>query len=124
MSRLSAFLIGPELYWLIVYFAMVALAKANVPPSKSIDHLIENLYLIIPLLALISCLIWYMPGVEHNWLIMRLWVAGLIGGHLSLTKGLAGFSEQGPGIGTAYLVGIMLLLPALAAGSILIKLLK
>lgn len=124
MNRLTALLIGPELYWLIVYFAMAALAKANVPPSKSLDGIIENLYLWIPLLAIVSFAIWYLPGAERNWLLVRLWIAGIIGGHLALSKGLAGYSDQGPGIGTAWMVGVGLLIPALIGGTILVKLIK
>ena len=42
-------------------------------------------------------------------------------GHLALEKGLSAHSQQGPDIGTAYLVGLLLVLVALGIGTILVK---
>lgn len=110
-------LIGPELYWLIVYLMAKALAKANVSNDKSLDQLLESLWWILPIVALLSFALWWVPGAPRGgWLIVRLFIAGLVGGHLALAAGLAGHSEQGPGIGTAYIVGIGAIGAALVLG--------
>ena len=122
MQRLSPYLLGPELLWLLLYGLVSILAKANVPPSKSMDNLLHNLYLLIPLVALLVFSLWYFPAVEKDWLLLRVWIAGIIGAHYCLDKGLGAYSEQGAGIGTAYIVGIMIVFCVLVAGSIFVKL--
>jgi len=49
------------------------------------------------------------------------WVAGLFGAHYALEKGMSAYSDQGPGIGAAYIAGISLAMFALVAGSIFVK---
>lgn len=61
------------------------------------------------------------PAVEKRWLLLRVWVVCLVAGHFALDKGLGAYSEQGPGIGTAYILGILLLFGALIAGSIFVR---
>lgn len=97
------------------------LAKSNAAPPHSLDKFIENMYLWVPLAVLLTFSLWYFPGVEKNWLLLRVWIACLVGGHLLLDAGLKGHSEQGPGIGTVYMVGIGLNFIALVAGSIFVK---
>lgn len=121
MSRLFQLLAGPELLWLFIYGAVTVLAKSNVPPTKGMDRFIELLCIWIPLLALATFVLWYIPVVEKQWLLLRVWVVCLVAGHFALEKGLGAYSEQGPGIGTAYIVGILLLFGALVAGSLFIK---
>ncbi len=117
------FLIGPEIPWLLINLGALLLAKANVPPSKSIDNFIENCWFWIPLLALLTFALWWVPGVEKRWLLLRVWLVCLIGGHFALEQAMRGYSQQGPGIGMGYLAGMMFLFIVLVAGSIAVKLL-
>lgn len=121
MPKWMSLLIGPELIWCVIYGAVALLARANVPPTKTADNLIGQLYLIVPLLAILTFALWFFPGVEKNWLLLRVWVAGLFGAHYALEKGMSAYSDQGPGIGTAYIVGISLAMFALVTGSIFVK---
>lgn len=121
MPRFLQLLIGPELLWLIIYGGATALAKLNVPPSKTIDNLIVNSAYIIPVLAALTFSLWFIQPVEKNWLLLRVWIACLVGGHLALEKAMSAYSEQGPGIGTAYIMGMIFLIVALIAGSIFVK---
>ena len=114
-------LLGPELLWLLFYGAAHLLAKANVPPSKALDDVIVNLSWGVPLLALLTFVLWYVPVVEKQWLLLRVWVACLIGGHLVLEKVMTAYSEQSPGIGMAYIMGITCQMVALIAGSIYVQ---
>jgi hypothetical protein len=115
------YLLGPELYWLLIYGAATIVAKANVPPTKPVDNFIENCWFYIPLLVLLTFGLWWIPAVEKNWLLLRVWIACIIGGHLAIEKVISAYSSQGPGIGMGYLAGMIFVFVFLVAGSIFIK---
>jgi hypothetical protein len=121
MSRILQLFIGPEFLWLLIYAGAALLAKLNDPPSKAIDKLIENSWFYIPVLALLSFGLWYAPGVEKNWLLLRVWIASVVVGHYAMEKAMGAYSVQGPGIGMGYLAGMMLLFVILIAGSVFVK---
>ena len=121
MARILSYIIGPELIWMLLYGAVTLMAKSNVPPSKSMDNLLESLYLYVPLATLLIFSLWYFPAADKNWLLLRVWIAGVLGAHFVLDKGLGAHSEQGPGIGTAYILGMGLVFFALIAGSVFVK---
>lgn len=117
------YFLGPELLWLLIYGSSVLLAKANVPPTKAIDNFIDKLWFLIPLLALLTFALWWIPQVEKNWLLLRVWISCVLGGHFTLEKALAAYSTQGPGIGMGYLAGMLFLLIILVAGTIVVMIL-
>ena len=114
------FLIGPELFWLLIYVAARLIGKANVPPTKAIDAFIENCYFWIPLLTVLVFALWYVPVVDKKWLLPRVWIVSLLGCHFALEKMLSYYSTQGPGIGMGYLAGMMLEFAVLVVGSIFV----
>lgn len=118
MSRYFQLLIGPELIWALAYGVALWLAQANHPPTKLMDKIILQTSNIAPLLVLLSFLLWYVPGVVRPWLLLRIWVAGVLGSHFFLETAMDHYSKQGPGIGTAYMVGILFSLFILIAGSV------
>jgi len=115
------FLIGPELLWLLIYGGANLVAKANVPPTKAMDDFIEKCWFYVPFLVLVTFALWWVPIVEKNWLLLRVWVVVIIGGHLVLEKVMNAYSSQGPGIGMGYLAGMILLFFLLLVGSIFVK---
>ncbi len=121
MPRFFSLLFGPEILWLGLYWAAAFLKKANQPTSHPMDKFIDGLYLWVPLLVLLTFGLWYVPAVEKRWLLLRVWVVCLVAGHFVLEKGMSAYSQQGPGIGMGYLVGIILVLAALCAGSLFVK---
>jgi hypothetical protein len=62
------YLAGPELFWLILYAAAALLGRVNSPPSRAIDDFIDKLWILIPLASLLVFGLWWIPGVEKNWL--------------------------------------------------------
>ena len=119
MNKLTHLLIGPELLWVAFYFIVVLIIKMTNSPIKSMDHFWESTAYIIPfILVTITFLSYYFPGVIRDWLLLRIWIAGLVGGHFVLDKSLNAYSEQGPGIGTAYMMGLIFIFIVLVAGSI------
>ena len=122
MNKLSHLLIGPELLWLFFYLVVFAIIKATSSPIKSMDSFWLSTAYIIPLILIpLTFLLYYAPGVTRDWLLLRIWIVGIIGGHIGLNRSLLANSEQGPGVGTAYMMGIIFLILALIAGSIWAK---
>ena len=119
MNRLLHFLIGPELLWVVYYAIVVIFIKLSHSPVKSMDSFWLSMVYIIPLVLLpLSFMLYYIPGVIRPWLLPRLWLAGIIGGHFVLNKALIAHSEQGPGVGTAYMMGMIILFIALVGCTI------
>lgn len=114
------YIIGPELLWLLAYGAARLLAKTNMPPSKAIDGFIDKCWFYVPLLVVVCFAMWWLPMVEKRWLLLRVWIACIVGGHFVLEKIMGAYSEQGPGIGTAYLVGMILQVFLLIVGTVII----
>ncbi len=119
MPRILQLLFGPELIWLL-FFAVISLLVKLYAPSKSFDNFLEYFYAYVPLASLLVFALWYVPGVEKNWLLLRVWVAGILGGHYVLEKGLDAYTTQGPGIGMGYLAGMLLLFFLLVLGSVFV----
>ena len=115
------FIIGPELFWLILYIIATIIAKGNAPPTKAMDDFIESCWYWIPLISTLIFALWYIPTVEKNWLLLRVWIVGLVGGHFVLEKAVSAYGKQGPGIGMAYLAGLLFIFIILIVGSIFIK---
>lgn len=118
---MTRFVLGPEFFWLLLYMGATFLGAANTPPSKPMDDFIESLWFWVPAASLLVFGLWWIPSVEKNWLLLRVWIFGLLGGHLVLEKSLSAYSNQGPGIGMGYLAGLILLFVLLLVGSLFIK---
>ncbi len=111
---------GPELCWLLIFVIGAGISKSNLKPNFVFDDLIEYSWVYIPILAFLSMGLYWVPFINKNWLLLRLWVSGLILGHFALITLLNAYSQQGPGIGAGYLAGIILLIAALLIGTILV----
>ena len=122
MNKLSNYLIGPELLWVLFYFIVLLIIKTSNSPVKSMDSFWVNTAFIIPLALIpLTFVLYYLPGVIRPWLLLRIWFVGIVGGHYVLNKSLSAHSEQGPGVGTAYIMGMGFMFIMLIAGSIFAK---
>lgn len=122
--KIMKYILGPELYWMLVFIISVLLSKSNGGPTYAYDHIIEASWLIIPILALLSFCLFYMPEVGKNGLLIRTWLSGIIAGHFILLALSIAYSQQGPGSGMTYLAGMIFLFVALVIGSMFVSLLK
>ncbi len=119
MNKLSNFLIGPELLWIFFYMIVLLVIRMTNSPIKTMDSFWVNTAFMIPLVLIpLTFLIYFIPGSIHKWMLLRIWLVGIIGGHYVLNKSLQAHSEQGPGVGTAYIMGIGLVFIMLVAGTI------
>jgi hypothetical protein len=122
MNKLPQLLIGPELLWFFFYLLVLAIVKLTSSPIKSMDEFWVSTAYIIPLILIpLTFMLYYVPGVIRDWMLLRIWIVGLIGGHIVLNRSLLAHSEQGPGVGTAYMMGMGLMIFTLIAGSIWAK---
>lgn len=120
--KILKILVGPEFWWIILYVLSRVLAWANKKSNFVYDGVIENVWFYVPLLSAMIFGLYWMPVVEKNWLLARIWISGIIMGHYVLETLLESYSQQGPGIGMGYLAGMLLLFIILVAGSIVVKL--
>ncbi len=123
MTRPLQILLGPEILWIVIYLAITLLVKFSSAPVKSMDATWISMAYLIPFVGIfLTFAFYFLPGLEHNWLLLRVWIAGLFGAHYALEKALKAHTEQGPGVGTAYIMGMIFVIIMLIVGSIFIKL--
>lgn len=111
------FILGPELFWLIAYWIAVFLAAKNKSPNHTFDSMIEQSWFWVPVLAFLSFGLFWVQIVETKWLMGRIWLSGLLACHFILELLTEAYSDQGPGIGMTYLVGMIFVFIALLVGS-------
>jgi hypothetical protein len=121
---MTSFIAGPELYWLLLYIVAVFIARANVPPQKALEQFIDTCWFWVPVMALLSFALWWCPAVEKDWLMLRIWLSGLVGGHFTMEKLMKAYSTQGPGVGMGYLAGLLFIFALLVVGSVAIFILS
>ncbi len=118
---MTRYLLGPELFWLLMYAAAIFLGKANTAPKFPLNDFIDAMWLSIPAVSLLVFGLWWIPSVDKNWLLLRVWIVGIVGGHFVIEKAFNAYSQPGPGSGMGYLAGMMFLFISLVAGSIFVK---
>jgi hypothetical protein len=120
MNRFTNYLLGPELYWLILYVLVSLLIRITHSPVKFMDEFWIRISVLVPLVFLpLSFGVYWLSFVPKKWLLLRLIIAGVLGTHYVIEKGLNAYTNQGPGVGTSYMVGILLMLMVLFVLSII-----
>ena len=115
------YIIGPEIIWLISYWMIILPAKLKVTIPKAWDNFIETIWFWMPVFTLLNFILWWIPAIEKHWLLPRVWITALIGGFFLFENITNAYGKTGPGIGTGWMVCIMLMLLVLIAGTIIIK---
>ena len=82
--KILKILLGPELFWIILYGVAVLLARANKKSGYAYDAIIENAWFYIPLLSVLVFGLYRIPYVEKNWLWLGISIASIIIGHFVL----------------------------------------
>ena len=119
---MAKYLLGPELIWLGIYGVSKIIAKSNVGPNYSADGFIDKSWFWVAILAFCTFALFLVPSIPKNWLFLRIWIVCFFMGHFILETLCEAYSKQGPGIGMAYLTGMIFIIITLIAGSILVKL--
>ena len=116
------YLIGPELLWLFAYGIIVLPVKMNRAITKGIDNFIETIWFWMTVFALLTFALWWIPAVEKNWLLLRVWITCLVGGLYLFEKITDAYGKTGPGVGTAWMASAMFLVIALIVGTVVVAL--
>jgi hypothetical protein len=58
---------------------------------------------------------------RKNWLLLRVWIFGLVRGHFVAEKTISAYGNQGPGSGMGYLAAMIFVFFWLLVGTVFIK---
>ncbi len=118
---MKRYLLGPEIIWMLFYIILIFPAKMGWEISSGFDNFLETIWFWMPVLALLTFALWWLPTAEKNWLLLRVWLTCFIGGLYIFEKTMDTYGKTGPGIGTGYLVCAMFIFIVLVIGSIIVK---
>lgn len=115
-------LLGPELYWALVYGAAHVLAARNVPPTPAGNALLERLWWLLPLLAVpVSFAALAVPGANRWVVLARIVLVGLVGVIAAATR-ITGAVDHGDtrnsGTAAGWMVSIGLGVVLLGVGAV------
>lgn len=117
-------LLGPEAFWVVVYFVSTWFAGRNVAPGYPVNDALSWLYWVAPSAAMAVsfalCFQWKIPGPLTWWLLVRLTLAAAVGVCV-MTNVLVERIEAGsgkPGLAMGMMVAIVLHLLATGCASV------
>jgi len=109
-SRLTALLIGPELYWVFAYVAAYLLAARNSPSTPAGNAFLERLWWLFPLLAVPFSYLIYVASNTARWgMLMRINVAAAVGLTFCLarlTSAIDYHDSRNSGVFGGFVIGI------------------
>jgi hypothetical protein len=76
----------------------------------------------MPVFAFLTFALWWIPAVEKNWLLLRVWITCLIGGLYLFEKKTNAYGKTGLGVGTAWMASGMFIVIALIVGIVVVAL--
>jgi hypothetical protein len=128
-SRITTFLLGPELSWLLMYGVALLLVAPNQPPTEAGNVRLESLawYVLFSAIVLsFAPLYWSQSGL--GWSMLRIGIAGLIGITSVATAFCAAIDyndSRNSGVGTLWIMlvifGVMFLILGMIGASLFIK---
>ncbi len=128
-NRITTFLLGPELSWLLMYGLALLLVAPNRPPTEAGNIRLESLAWYVLVAAIILSFVplrWSQTGL--GWSMLRIGIAGLIG----ITSVATAFcsaidynDSRNSGVGTLWMMlvifGVIFLFLAMIVVSLYIK---
>ena len=120
-------LLGPELYWVLVYLVAVLFARQNLPPTEAGSRHLEKISMLLPLVAVpLSFAVFWLP-TRPRWLIARFALAMLVGLILVLIRLVNGIDYadgRNAGVFGVFALGLAVGLLALIASLIALWILR
>jgi hypothetical protein len=83
-------ILGPELYWVVVYFIAAWFTRQNIPPTESGSRFLEKLGWLIPLIAVPASFFHDTMPDRPRWLTTRILLAAIIGVNVISFKLISG----------------------------------
>lgn len=113
------YLIGPETIWFLAFIGIKYFGKYNISIQGKYNDMLETMVYWLPLLIIIACMgIFYIPVVPKGYLLLRIFIASIIGGHYVFTYCASSHTVGGPGAGMIYIVGLCFTLVFLLIASV------
>jgi hypothetical protein len=106
-------LFSPELIWLVLLMIAKMVARLNLQYQGKWDESITHIWWIIPVMSWIIFSIFNGMKVEVPYIHLRMWVSGVVFGHLILITLIESITEQNPGTGTIYILGMIVIFVSL-----------
>ncbi|SEJ01240.1 hypothetical protein SAMN05216327_105270 [Dyadobacter sp. SG02] len=128
-GRITTFLLGPELCWLLTYGLALLLVAPNQPPTEAGNVRLESLAWYVLLAAIVlSFLPLYWSQSGFGWWMLRIGIAGLIGITSVATAFCAAIDyndSRNSGVGTLWIMlvtfGVIFLFLGMIGAGLLIK---
>lgn len=129
MNRTVAYLLGPELYWVVAYMVVRLATRRSLAPDPTVTEALDRYWAVLPLIVVpLTFAFFLVPGSSRWWLLLRIDLAIAIGLAIATTRYCEGMTyhqpSAGPGAGTAWMVmlgsgyALMILGTAIAASFI------
>ena len=114
MTILLKYLVGPEVLWLLAYFASKPLKKFNALHEGSYNQILESSATWLPaVLLMLSIGLFGIPFAGKKLLLLRIILVAIIATNFLLENILYAHTKGGPGVGTIYIVAYGILLIAI-----------
>jgi hypothetical protein len=122
MIRPASILLGPELYWIIVYAVVSWISARNVPSTPAGNQNLERLWWLLPLIAVpLTFAFCRVPGAGRWWMLLRIDIAamvGLIACSLRCTSAIDYHDSRNSGTAAGFILAVSFGIIMLTAGNI------
>ena len=123
MSRIVAYLLGPEAYWAATCVVVRLATRRHLPPDPAITGSLDHYWAVLPLLLVpLTFAFFIFPGTGRWWLLLRIDLATAVGLAIATTQYCEGMTyhqpSSGPGAGTAWMLMLGLGYAILALGTL------
>ncbi|MEO6004312.1 MAG: hypothetical protein ABIZ04_19385 [Opitutus sp.] len=113
MSRYLAYLLGPELFWVLTCVLVRVATRRQLAPDPAITQWLDRYWTVLPLIVVpLTFAFFVISGGSRWWLLLRIDVAVAIGLAIATTHYCEGMTyhepSSGPGAGTAWMVMLSL----------------
>jgi hypothetical protein len=115
-------ILGPELYWVLVYLVAWWFTRQNLPPTEAGSRFLEKLGWLLPLIAVPASFFLYALPVPPRWLTARLVLATIIGLNVVVFKLIGGIDygdSRNSGVLGVWVMGFLAGLVGFVAAMIL-----
>ena len=109
MSRILSFLLGPELYWVLICILVRIMTRRHLAPDPAITRWLDDHWAWLPFIfAPLTFAFFLVPDGSRWWLLLRIDLAIAVGLVIAATLFCNGMTyhqpSSGPGAGTAFMV--------------------
>lgn len=123
MNRVLPYLLGPELFWVLVCWLTRSVARRHGEPNPAITGWLDQYWAVLPLVVVpLTFAFFLVPGTGRWWLLLRIDLAIAVGLTVATTQYCEGMTyhqpSSGPGAGTAWMLMLAMGYAAMVVGTV------